>query len=81
LTFLAKYDTIKINRKNNLGSKMDEGFGDREGQFGSNDRIETKTPQTSDDWMGSLEGQFGSSNQLTSNPVLDEPWGDRETHR
>lgn len=60
---------------------MDEGFGEREGQFGSTDRIEPKAPQPSDGWMGNIEGQFGSSNSLTSNPVLDEPWGDRETHR
>lgn len=60
---------------------MDEGFGDREGQFGSADRIEAKAPQTGDDWMGSLEGQFGSSNPLTSKPVSDEPWGDRGTRR
>lgn len=61
---------------------MDEGFGDREGQFGSTDRIEKKVPQPSDDdWMGNLEGQFGSSNPLTNKPVVDEPWGDREAQR
>lgn len=60
---------------------MDEGFGDREGQFGSTDRIEKKVPQSDDDWMGSIEGQFGSSNPLTGKPVLDEPWGDREAQR
>lgn len=60
---------------------MDEGFGDREGQFGSTDHTVTNAPQTSDDWMGNPEGQFGSSNPLTSKLVLDEPWGDRETHR
>ena len=59
---------------------MDEGFGDREGQFGSTDRIE-KTPVAERDWMGDLEGQFGTSNPLTVKPVLDEPWGDRETQR
>lgn len=60
---------------------MDEGFGDREGQFGSTDRIEKKAPRSNDDWMGNIEGQFGSSNPLTTQPVLNEPWGDRETQR
>lgn len=60
---------------------MDEGFGDREGQFGSTDRIEKKVPLLNDDWMGNLEGQFGSSSPLTTKPVLDEPWGDREAQR
>lgn len=60
---------------------MDEGFGDREGQFGSPDRIEKKASPSNDDWMGSIEGQFGSSNPLTTKPILDEPWGDRESRR
>lgn len=59
---------------------MDEGFGDREGQLGSTDRI-GKVSQPAGDWMGDLEGQFGSSGPLTSKPVLDEPWGDREAQR
>ena len=60
---------------------MDDGFGDRESQFGRTDRIEKKAPVSDSDWMGDSEGQFGSSNPLTSKPVLDEPWGDLESQR
>lgn len=61
---------------------MDEGFGDREGQFGSTDHIVKKLPVSDgSDWMGDLEGQFGSPNRITSKPVVDEPWGDREPQR
>lgn len=57
---------------------MDEGFGDREGQFGSSGEIRKNS---SDDWPGNREGQFGSSNPLTTKPVLDEWPGNREQQR
>lgn len=60
---------------------MDEGFGDREGQFGSTDDSRKNELNGSDDWMGNREGQFGSSNPLTTKPVLDEWPGNREQQR
>lgn len=62
---------------------MDEGFGNREGQFGSTDRTDKTTKRlTDDEWPGQREGQFGSSNPLTPKTVTDGDWpGNREQQR
>lgn len=62
---------------------MDEGFGNREGQFGSTDLSgKEASTVTNDDWPGQREGQFGSTNPLTPKTVTDDDWsGNREQQR